>query len=293
MNPATETTSSSLPSLAALRQVTDRLKTAGVHFALGGSGLLYALGLTQAVRDWDLTTDASLADVSAALAGLNWKQVPAVAPYASDFLLHVEVETTGIDIIGGFRIEGKHGDSFQMPFATRGEWQGIPLAQPEGWLAAYEKMDRPHRAYLLKRHLNVTQPEVPVSTETAAVFATTGDERRGPGQIALYRFSKQEILFNSLKKLALFWGLAVVSVFIPVMHFFLVPGFFLLGIFVFFRTFRAKAKVLHGFVACPHCHHEIRIPAGLIDWPLKEICQNCVNTVRISPEAVELLGEKN
>jgi len=46
------------PPLEPLLEVADILRQGGVGFALGGSGLLHALGLAGSVGDWDLTTDA-------------------------------------------------------------------------------------------------------------------------------------------------------------------------------------------------------------------------------------------
>ena len=48
------------PPLRPLLVLVERLERAGIVVALGGSGLLATLGLTDAVRDWDLTTDAGL-----------------------------------------------------------------------------------------------------------------------------------------------------------------------------------------------------------------------------------------
>jgi hypothetical protein len=49
-----------LPPLEPLRAVLARLEAAGVPHALGGSGLLAALGLVERVNDWDVTCDADL-----------------------------------------------------------------------------------------------------------------------------------------------------------------------------------------------------------------------------------------
>jgi hypothetical protein len=59
----------SAPPIAPLLDRVTRLERAGLTVALGGSGLLAALGLTDQVRDWDLTTDATLETAQAALAG--------------------------------------------------------------------------------------------------------------------------------------------------------------------------------------------------------------------------------
>ena len=60
------------PPLGPLLGRVERLERAGVVVALGGSGLLAALGLADTAQDWDLTTDAPLHAVLDALEGEPW-----------------------------------------------------------------------------------------------------------------------------------------------------------------------------------------------------------------------------
>ena len=59
----------SSPPRSWLEEIVATLEGRGITVALGGSGLLAALGLGRAIRDWDLTTDAPYAQVMSALAG--------------------------------------------------------------------------------------------------------------------------------------------------------------------------------------------------------------------------------
>ncbi|WP_054707609.1 hypothetical protein [Bacillus sp. JCM 19041] len=49
--------------LKELRKVTSTLEQNGIHYTLGGSGLLYALNLVSIVNDFDLTTEANKEEV--------------------------------------------------------------------------------------------------------------------------------------------------------------------------------------------------------------------------------------
>ncbi len=60
------------PPLDVVRSVVQSIQRRGGEVALGGSGLLAALGLVASVHDWDVTTDASLPLVTTALSGLPW-----------------------------------------------------------------------------------------------------------------------------------------------------------------------------------------------------------------------------
>ncbi len=58
------------PPLSVVTAVVAALQAHGAVAAVGGSGLLAALGLVDSVRDWDVTTDAATETVEAALAGV-------------------------------------------------------------------------------------------------------------------------------------------------------------------------------------------------------------------------------
>jgi hypothetical protein len=121
-----------------------------------------------------------------------------------------------------------------------------------------------------------------MQTQIFDVTANSGDEKRGHGKVEIYTFSPQEKVLNSFKKLALFWLIAIFCVFIPALHFFLVPLFLGLGIYFFLKTFKVNSRIVKGDTTCPACGKSISIEAGLAAWPLTEICQNCVTTVRIN-----------
>ena len=52
------------------------------------------------------------------------------------------------------------------------------------------------------------------------------------------------------------WGLAIVSVFVPLGHFFLVPGFLLAGPVVFFMKMREGVSLRGAHGVCPMCGKE-------------------------------------
>src|SRR5262245_59362199 len=82
----------SMPPWSSLAGTVGRLETAGVQVALGGSGLLAALGLADRVRDWDLTTDAPYERVTEALAGVPYTPHGADALHADRKLALAEGE---------------------------------------------------------------------------------------------------------------------------------------------------------------------------------------------------------
>jgi hypothetical protein len=138
-----------MTSIVPLMQVTHKLAEAGIGYALGGSGLLYSLGLVEAVRDWDLTTEAPMEEIKAALRGLHIEESPSGDdPFASRYRLSVHREAPQIDLIGGFAIRTDAG-TCRLPVVHAFDWQGIRAGSPEVWFIAYSLMNRKEKAALL------------------------------------------------------------------------------------------------------------------------------------------------
>ncbi|MBO9666398.1 MAG: hypothetical protein J7501_06250 [Bdellovibrio sp.] len=120
-----------------------------------------------------------------------------------------------------------------------------------------------------------------MNTERIEILANVSDDRRSEGHIIIQHFNKAEKTRTAIKKLALFWGIALVSVLIPVFHFVLVPLFFFLGFYFAHRGYKSDGLVLSGATTCPHCQNPVEIKKAQLNWPLSEICQNCARVVRI------------
>lgn len=122
-----------------------------------------------------------------------------------------------------------------------------------------------------------------MNEQTLTIEANTGDDKLTTGVAMVHLFGKNEKLMRAGKKLGLFWLIAVFCVFLPVVHFFLVPGFFLIGLFMFYRVMQTDGEVLSGKIPCPLCGKEVELGREFLNWPLKEICQGCVRVLRIRP----------
>ena len=81
---------------------------------------------------------------------------------------------------------------------------------------------------------------------------------------------------RALKALGGFWGAMVVSVFLPVAHFVLVPSFFLIGIYQFFKRLRVSEVVRGAHGACPDCGAEQDFETGArLSFPMSVQCRQC------------------
>lgn len=79
-------------------------------------------------------------------------------------------------------------------------------------------------------------------------------------------------------------GLALVSVFIPVAHFVLVPVFLIASVGVFFFFRRQAGQILPSEVKCPSCGLGIQVSAQPLDWPVSLLCENCRRTCSLRPQ---------
>jgi hypothetical protein len=143
------------PAFEALVEISSRLNSANIIFALGGSGMLAALGLTQEVHDWDITTDANWSEVEPVLVGLNYQMIATKDPYASKYLCKIQMDETSIDLIGTMAIV-KDGIKREFQTVVDGKWRGIPLSSIEPWIGIYQALGRTEKANLLLHYQRST-----------------------------------------------------------------------------------------------------------------------------------------
>ncbi len=139
----------STPPIEPLLEVVARLERAGITCALGGSGLLMALGLATEARDWDLTAEAPLERLFPAARGFAWTTAGASGVHADAKLMLPEVS---IEIIARFAFRGSRG-VIRVPTLVTRHWRGVPIGSPEAWLAAYHLLERPAKRDLLLGHV--------------------------------------------------------------------------------------------------------------------------------------------
>lgn len=153
------------PPLAVVKAVVTALQAHGAEAAVGGSGLLAALGLVDSVRDWDVTTDAATGTVELALAAVPGAPVTAASAGEDDFATRarflVHGEDHAVDVLVGFALL-EHEHFVPLPTRVTRTWRGLPIGDPAVWLRAYRLLGRHERADLLQRWLDVDQHPVAV-----------------------------------------------------------------------------------------------------------------------------------
>jgi len=87
------------------------------------------------------------------------------------------------------------------------------------------------------------------------------------------------------------WIAAVVSVFIPVAHFFLVPGFAVLGVVLAVLRGRERERLLGLHGVCPRCHREQDFGrGGRQGGQIWVTCPRCFTRLHVTMEPRESTG---
>ena len=140
-----------------LRLLARRFRTAGIAWQLGGSGLLFSLGLVDRVGDLDLVFPDGARDGLQGLLPSLGGAVPDFTAgqecgFVSGWRCRYRVDGQELDLTGAIALEIE-GGVVRLPFAPGPEWdldgEAIPLAPLEQWLLIY-RFHQPARAALLE-----------------------------------------------------------------------------------------------------------------------------------------------
>ena len=139
----------SAPPAGPLLDAVRRLEGAGLVVALGGSGLLGALGLGEEAHDWDLTTDATLGEVAAHLPADGMESFGSSGIHADHKL---RLAGGVVEIICGFAIRSD-ANVVRIPTLVSARAEGVPLGSPAAWAVAYALLGRAEKSERLLRWL--------------------------------------------------------------------------------------------------------------------------------------------
>jgi len=116
------------------------------------------------------------------------------------------------------------------------------------------------------------------------VFVLTGYSGNATrGTVTVISFDQKARTRRAFKALGTFWACAVGSVFIPVAHFLLVPGFFIFAIFQFFQRLGTPELGKGATGICPDCGAEQKLdlpPRWKV--PQQVTCKNCQRGLQLT-----------
>jgi hypothetical protein len=136
-------------------------------------------------------------------------------------------------------------------------------------------------------------PRKESTVEVAARLTYTGKPDTA-ARVELIPRPRDQRVARTLIGLGQCWGLAVVAVFLPVLHFILVPALLIAGPFVARARWLEHASARRMSGTCPGCGHTIGVALRQSARPeLPFRCPDCGRplTLRIDPSVIESAAE--
>jgi hypothetical protein len=121
--------------------------------------------------------------------------------------------------------------------------------------------------------------------ESIPVQITSARDHHSEGTVSLQSWEKKERTARAFKALGFTWIGAIVAVFLPLLHFVLVPALLVAGPLLFFWVAGREQVILGGKGTCPDCGKEFEIVRSPVKWPLTDLCNHCQARVKIAPRA--------
>ena len=111
----------------------------------------------------------------------------------------------------------------------------------------------------------------------------TLSDKSTSGVVSVCRWTDSQRKWRGIKTLLIVWGLALLTLFIPILHFILVPILLLAGPIAASVSYAQRSLVLGGEGLCPNCNAKFPIAKAREAWPLDDICTKCNRHVKIEP----------
>ena len=99
------------------------------------------------------------------------------------------------------------------------------------------------------------------------------------GTMEVYTFSTRERVLRALKFFFSFLGCAFVAVFIPALHFVLVPLFCILAPASAFAAFAQLKEVRSATGVCPYCEKTTNLRRAKLALPFRDSCEHCLQLI--------------
>lgn len=107
----------------------------------------------------------------------------------------------------------------------------------------------------------------------------SGSGKTTTAHFQLKHLTQQEKRQLAFKALGLFWLLALITFPLPPIHWLTVPGFFLFGIYQFFKKLKEPTHLEAFTATCPECGKEIPMKAQVAKNPMDFVCPSCRYTL--------------
>ncbi|MGE0528457.1 MAG: hypothetical protein AB7G93_19800 [Bdellovibrionales bacterium] len=117
------------------------------------------------------------------------------------------------------------------------------------------------------------------------------DDQKTEGYVLRRDLSRHERLLRAGKMLGLLWLVMFFTVFVPILHFVLVPLFFVLGLVFAFTSWMETGEVISGEITCPNCQKLMELSRESEQWPKTQRCTGCSFTLQVTPRSPPVQDE--
>lgn len=117
--------------------------------------------------------------------------------------------------------------------------------------------------------------------EIPAEFVAQINQKKTIGLVITRKYDEKERNRRILKYSGGCVGAAIISIFIPLLHFILVPGFFIAAI-AFAVINSRPANIERAKAKCPECGVDFVISKGKPVFPIEDVCASCHHKITIS-----------
>jgi len=113
-------------------------------------------------------------------------------------------------------------------------------------------------------------------SKTEAIVIKGNESDVSVGELYSSSFSSAERMVRAGKVLGIAWLLALITAFIPIAHFFLVPLFLIAGPVMAFMKYKAETVLEKAHGTCPECSKAVDINLDPADrLPKRTYCPGC------------------
>jgi hypothetical protein len=123
----------------------------------------------------------------------------------------------------------------------------------------------------------MTFEKVPVSISSR----NNRDLPKTPGAISRVTYDKKDISKNTVKTFGMWIALTFASVFIPILHFVLVPSLFITSFVLAIDKSRETKRNEGGQGECPKCHETFQIQKSKWSDRLVDVCGKCHDDLEV------------
>jgi hypothetical protein len=121
------------------------------------------------------------------------------------------------------------------------------------------------------------------SSDFRPIVCHSLDGKEATGHVTLKHLTSSERMKMALKRLGIFWLVALLFIPVPILHFIFVPLFLVVGLVAFYLgVTSSRERIAGGKAVCPLCQSPIEIPSRAFARTFKAVCPSCRHEVRIS-----------